>query len=94
MRTRIRMIERDSFADVAVSEYLGDIVKVNVMRGNLTMADLGRLSESQNLWMPLTETSPPLAVKGGTPTTSFLRQRGSFGMTGLFCWALRMQMTE
>lgn len=61
-----RMIERDSFADVVVSEDLGAIVKVNVMRGNLAMADLRRLSESRNPWMPLTETNPALAVQGGT----------------------------
>jgi len=49
-----------------VSEDLGAIVKVNVMRGNLAMADLRRLSESRNPWMPLTETNPALAVQGGT----------------------------
>jgi len=58
------MIERDSFADVFVNEYLGSIVKVSVMRGNLPMADLRRLPEPQNLWMPLTEMNPLFVVKG------------------------------
>lgn len=67
-----RMIERDSFADVVVSEDLGAIVKVNIMRGNLAMADLRRFSESQNPWVPLTETNPALAVKGGTPDSKIV----------------------
>lgn len=67
-----RMIERDSFADVVVSADFGSLVKVNVIRGNLAMADLRRLSESRNPWIPLTETNPALAVQGGTPDAKIL----------------------
>jgi hypothetical protein len=49
---------------VFVNEHFGGIIKVSVMRGNLPMADLGRLPEPQNLWMPLTETNPLFVVKG------------------------------
>lgn len=47
-----------SFADVAVSEDFGSLVKVNVIRGNLAMADLRGLSKLRNPWIPLTETNP------------------------------------
>eukprot|EP01018_Ginkgo_biloba_P028591 Gb_36697 [translate_table: standard] len=74
-----RVMERDSFADVAVNEEFAGIFKVSVITGNLAMADLRHL-KSQDPWMHLTETNPALAVSGGSADSKLL----SYGKQ-IFC---------
>lgn len=57
-----RLVERDSFSDIAVDEEHAGIFKINFGSGNIAMADMRHL-KAQDPWMTLTEMNPSMAVK-------------------------------
>ncbi|MCO5559338.1 hypothetical protein L7F22_012935 [Adiantum nelumboides] len=57
-----RLVERDSFADIAVDEEHAGIFKVSLESGNIAMADMRHL-KAQDPWMTLTEVNPAMVIK-------------------------------
>lgn len=57
-----RLVERDSFADIAVDEEHAGIFKINLESGNIAMADMRHL-KAQDPWMTLTEVNPNMVIK-------------------------------
>lgn len=54
-----RLVERDSFADIAVDEEHAGIFKVSLESGSISMADMRHL-KVQDPWMNLVESNPSL----------------------------------